>query len=294
MKEEQINLKEMEGRCEEKPILYDLCEAVRNLNKVEGFEPKNYLRKEETEEGVKFYLDTKFRILWYRLKYPEGKVFKIPKVLNKEYATFEVRVYAHKDDAFENFLANGFASRYKDESKEFGLNFVEGAETAALGRALKDAGFGTQFCDVALPNDTAKVDADVQIVLDAEAYSVLDPDNEGFPEGVEIPTDDSGQEKFLSGESKDHAPVNTTKSTAISKSVEKKPVELNKNMSIKELVKLMSVEYAKTVVVDYGYDTGKTLGELAVKKPKSIEFHAARAQNNLIKAGAIVLLEASK
>lgn len=118
----------------ETPILYDLSEAVQQLNRVEGFEPKDYLRKEETEEGVSFYLDTKYRILWYRLMYPHGKVFKIPKVLNRDYATFEVRIYADINDPLENFLANGFASRYKDESNEqFGMNFVETAETAALG-----------------------------------------------------------------------------------------------------------------------------------------------------------------
>ena len=120
----------------EKPILYDLSKAVQQLNRVEGFEPKDYLRKEETDEGVSFYLDTKYRILWYRLMYPHGKVYKIPKVLNKDYATFEVRIYADINDPVENFLANGFASRYKDESNDqFGMNFVESAETAALGRA---------------------------------------------------------------------------------------------------------------------------------------------------------------
>lgn len=271
---------------EEKPILYDMSEAVRNLNKVEGFEPKDYLRKEESEEGISFYLDTKYRILWYRLKYPEGKVYKIPKVLNKEYATFEVRVYAHRDDVFDNFLANGFASRYKDETKDFGLNFVESAETAALGRALKDAGFGTQFCDVALPNDASKVDAGVQIILDAESYGVIDPDDESLPEGIETPIAVSPQ---------DETAAEKEKPVAAERTMEKeKPVELNKNMSVEELVKQMSVEYAKTIVVDYGYDAGRTLGELAVKKPQSIEFHAKRDQNNLVKAGAIVLLEASE
>ena len=117
-----------------KKMMYETNDAVRELNKVEGFEPKEYLRKEVTEDGVSFYLDTKYRLLWFRLKYDNGKIVKIPKALNKEYATFEVRTYADKNDAEENFLANGFASRYKDDANEkFGLNFVESAETAALG-----------------------------------------------------------------------------------------------------------------------------------------------------------------
>ena len=71
-----------------KSMLYETNDAVRALNKVEGFEPKDYLRKEVSEEGVSFYLDTKYRLLWFRLKYDNGKIVKIPKALNKEYATF--------------------------------------------------------------------------------------------------------------------------------------------------------------------------------------------------------------
>ena len=36
----------------ENVMMYDLNDAVRSLNKVEGFEPKNYLRKEKNDEGV--------------------------------------------------------------------------------------------------------------------------------------------------------------------------------------------------------------------------------------------------
>lgn len=284
----------------ETPILYDLSEAVQQLNRVEGFEPKEYLRKEETEDGVSFYLDTKYRILWYRLMYPRGKVFKIPKVLNKDYATFEVRIYADINDPIDNFLANGFASRYKDESNEqFGLNFVETAETAALGRALKDAGFGTQFCDVALPNDASKVDAGVQLALEPDN---AERDGECIPEGIEI----SAAKKDSAGVAAEEgipetapepktAPEPESSSAPKEASAEEaKPEKLTKDMPVDELIKKMSIEYAKTVVVDSGYDIGKTIGELAEKKPKSIEYHAARDYNNLVKAAATVLLNAAK
>lgn len=276
-------------------ILYDLSEAVKHLNHVVGFEPKNYLRKEEKTEGASYHLDAKYRILWYRLMYPRGKVFKIPKVLNKEYATFEVRVYKDINDPIDNFLANGFASRYKDESNEqFGLNFVETAETAALGRALKDAGFGTQFCDVALPNDSGKVDAGVQIALDPDADGAADAVSEGFPEGIETPMmKDSGAEDAAAAEEPTEKPKAVSEPKTESKP-EPKAEQLTKDMPVDELVKKMSVEYAKTVVVDTGYDIGKTIGELAEKKPKSIEFHAARDSNNLVKAAATVLLRAAK
>lgn len=262
-------------------MLYDINEAVKNLNKVEGFEPKKYLREETTEEGKSFYLDTKFRLLWYRLKYPEGKLIKIPKALNKEYATFEVRVYSHKEDHPDNFLANGFASRYKDDGNEkFGLNFVESAETAALGRALKDAGFGTQFCDIALPNDQTVVDAGINISFDLGNEEMPNPDDDGIPSAEENAKENSEE-----------------KSTSAKKTPEpekKEELVLSKDMPIDVLLEKMTLDYAKSITVNYGYDTGKTLGWLAVEKPRSIEYHANASKDNLVKAGAMFLLRQAK
>lgn len=271
-----------------KSMLYETNDAVRALNKVEGFEPKDYLRKEVSEEGVSFYLDTKYRLLWFRLKYDNGKIVKIPKALNKEYATFEVRIYADKNDAEDNFLANGFASRYKDDSNEkFGLNFVESAETAALGRALKDAGFGTQFCDIALPNDQTIVDAGVHISFDL-AGDEITPVGEESGSGVE---ENDTSVPAVSNSGTGTANVsNETKPKAEPEPV----VELNKDMTVEELLGKMTVDFAKAIVVDYGIDKGKTLGRLAAERPQGVQYHASQAKNNLIRAGAIYLLEQAK
>ena len=272
----------------ENGMLYDISEAVRTLNKVEGFEPKDYLRKEETEDGVSYYLDTKYRLLWFRMKYPEGKLVKIPKALNKEFATFEVRVYTDKNDAENNFLANGFASRYKDDGNEkFGLNFVESAETAALGRALKDAGFGTQFCDIALPNDQTIVDAGVHISFDL-AGDEITPVGEENASGTE--------ENDTATSATGNSGTGTTNMTNEAKTkAEPEPVvELTKDMSVEELLEKMTLDFAKSIVVDYGYDRGKTLGKLAADRPQGVQYHASQAKNNLVKAGAMYLLEQAK
>lgn len=274
----------------ENGMLYDISEAVRTLNKVEGFEPKDYLRKEVTEDGISFYLDTKYRLLWFRMKYPEGKLVKIPKALNKEYATFEVRVYTDKNDAEDNFLANGFASRYKDDGNEkFGLNFVESAETAALGRALKDAGFGTQFCDIALPNDQTVVDAGVHISFDLGNDGITTPieENEAGPAVNGTAPSNSNEDATAN----DSTTVTANSETEV---VEEK-VELNKDMPIEELLKRMTVDYAKSIVVEVGYDKGKTLGSIMQTKPKSIVFHSTyEKNNNLVRAGALFLIEQAK
>lgn len=267
-------------------MMYDANEAVRKLNTVEGFEPKHYLREEHGEEGISFYLDTKYRLLWFRLKYPTGKIIKIPKMLAKDYATFEVRIYADVHDAPDNFLANGFASRYRDdENKVFGLNFVESAETAALGRALKDAGFGTQFCDIALPNDAQIVDAGVDLTLDQ--------DEDGVPTGIEENTAEREQESVGSEMTETVTSVKRAAAPKVEKK-EKKLAQLTADMPVSELQKHMTLEFAKIVKIQSGWDTGKTLGELAISKPKSVEFHASRGENNLVKVAAQFLLNEAK
>ena len=128
--------------------MYDEVEEIRNLNKVEGFDPRRYMRiiGQEGQAG-KYYLDVAFRKLWFRLKYPEGKIVKKILKLTDQVAIVEARVYLHRNDSEENFIANALAQKYRIEDGQFGNKFVELAETAAVGRALSDAGFGLQFAD---------------------------------------------------------------------------------------------------------------------------------------------------
>lgn len=128
--------------------MYDEVEEIRNLNRVDGFDPRRYMRiiGQEGQAG-KYYLDVAFRKLWFRLKYPEGKIVKKILKLTDQVAIVEARVYLHRNDAEENFIANALAQKYRTEDGQFGNKFVELAETAAVGRALSDAGFGLQFAD---------------------------------------------------------------------------------------------------------------------------------------------------
>ena len=57
----------------------------------------------------------------------------------------------------------------------------------------------------------------------------------------------------------------------------------------------MTIDYAKSIVVEIGYDKGKTLGDIMQTKPKSIVFHSTyEKNNNLVRAGALFLLEQAK
>lgn len=128
--------------------MYEEVKEVKNLNGVEGFDPRKYMRIIQEEGGkVTYYLDVAFRKLWFRLKYPEGKVVKKILKLTDQVAIVEAKVYLNRSDAQENFVSNAFAQKFYSAEDSFGSKYVELAETAAVGRALTDAGFGLQFSD---------------------------------------------------------------------------------------------------------------------------------------------------
>ena len=128
--------------------MYDEVAEIRNLNRVEGFDPRKYMRLIQNEgQAGKYYLDVAYRKLWFRLRYPEGKIVKKILKLTEQVAIVEARVYLNRNDHEDNFISNALAQKYMTADGQFGNKFVELAETAAVGRALSDAGFGLQFAD---------------------------------------------------------------------------------------------------------------------------------------------------
>ena len=128
--------------------MYDSVTAIHELNSIAGFDPRNYMRMiGEGKDNARYYLDVAFRKLWFRLKYPEGKISKRLLKLTEDMAVVEARVYLNYKDNEEDYVANAFSHKFRGEDAQFGAKFVEFAETAAIGRALADAGFGLQFAD---------------------------------------------------------------------------------------------------------------------------------------------------
>ena len=85
--------------------------------------------------------------MWFRLCNPTGKIVKKIRTFDGNLAVVEARVYLDRNDAPDNFVSNAFAQRFNDPNNpEYGTRYLETAETAAVGRALADAGYGLQFC----------------------------------------------------------------------------------------------------------------------------------------------------
>ena len=128
----------MDGMTMNNACMYDEVEEIRNLNRVEGFDPRRYMRLIQKEgQAGKYYLDVAYR----------KKIVKKILKLTEQVAIVEARVYLNRNDDEDNFISNALAQKYMTADDQFGNKFVELAETAAVGRALSDAGFGLQFAD---------------------------------------------------------------------------------------------------------------------------------------------------
>ena len=145
-----------------KELLYKKSEAVAALNRVDGFHPMELARKigEEGQEE-QLYLDVKYRKLWFRLVNPAGKIISRIITFTENMAVVEARIYLDKCDQEDNYVANSFSQKFRSDDPKFGDKFLEMAATAAVGRALSDAGYGVQFADVGEENDPAQVDAGI-------------------------------------------------------------------------------------------------------------------------------------
>lgn len=111
------------------------------------FEPSRYLiklpRRARQADGSwattdTDYLEVKWRLLWLRTEHPEATVETDLISHVAETALFRARV---------GIPESGSATGWGHESAaDFG-DYVEKAETKALGRALAALGYGTQFCE---------------------------------------------------------------------------------------------------------------------------------------------------
>lgn len=115
-----------------------------NIHHVDGFDPFALAKEGTNENGEKYlYLPVIAQIAWFRFEFPNGKLPVAIRQEGEEYIA-EARVYMDYQDADENYLAKATASRRPDPDRPK-MSAREWAQTAALGVALRNAGYGLQF-----------------------------------------------------------------------------------------------------------------------------------------------------
>lgn len=102
-----------------------------------AFDPKPYMIR---LQGNKEYLPVAARLIWFREEHPFWSISTTMNTLDleKQLAIFHATISDDKG----NIIAQGTKA---ESAKGFG-EYIEKAETGAVGRALAMAGFGTQHC----------------------------------------------------------------------------------------------------------------------------------------------------
>jgi len=98
-----------------------------------AFDPGRYL----TKVGSADYLEVKWRLVWLRELHPDAVIDTELVSHHDQTAVFKATVSLHQGGS-----ATGYGSESYDDFREY----IEKAETKAIGRALAALGFGTQFC----------------------------------------------------------------------------------------------------------------------------------------------------
>lgn len=257
---------------------------IPTINAVDNFNPADFTRQLPNEDGtMSLYLDVKYRLLWFRLHRPNGKIDSEIIHVDDKSAVVCCKLYADRGDALDQYVAKSSAQRFVTQER-FGDRYLETAETAAMGRVLAAAGYGTQFCGAADMFGDIMVDAPVDLGAVEEDCS----EEPGVASQVKHETKQTGTAQTAATVSMPQpAPATAPAPAAAPKKQE--PVTLE------DYLNSMTLEEAKNVRIDVGYYKGNTLGELALRKPSDLEWYVKNysGRNLALKAGAILLVDAA-
>ena len=273
--------------------MYNTVPVISELNRVKGFDPTRFLRK--TKDGPK--LDLKVKKLWFRMKYPNGRIKLSALKITDQLAIIEARVYFDKHDA--NYVSSFTAQTYKDSSP--GGLYVELAQHHAEDEALSSAGFGIQFAPVntestpngsgALTVATPETKAEEKVELKPvakvnEETAKPQPEVASTTQAVETPTAPPVAEA--------PAPVVEAPAQEVTEIREEDTsLSYNKDMSVEEICAIMTNEEAKNYIAPVGSCKGWTLGQVAERRKMSLKWYVNgyTGDDNILRAAATIVLK---
>ena len=110
------------------------------------FDPTPFIRQLRGRGGGADYLDVKWRLLWLRKEHPDAEIVTELVQHDPQMAIFKATV---------TVPTGGKATGYGSETASDFPDFIEKAETKAIGRALNALGYGAQFGEFQRPDDPA-------------------------------------------------------------------------------------------------------------------------------------------
>lgn len=283
--------------------MYETIPVVSELNRVPGFDPLKFLRK--TKDG--WNLDLKIKKLWFRLKYPNGRIKLSTLKITDQLAIIEARVYLDKNDLNP---VSSFTSHKENKSTPGGL-YIESAQHSAIDEALSAAGFGIQFIPAKDENNNSlpiqettapqnltepKVEKNKPSMENAPKSSKIIVDNSDFEEIVEAdetitPVAEKNIASAIAFESIEDESISNVQNTEVSEVTETSNT-YTKDMDVDKICSLMSIEDAKNIIVPAGTCKGWTLSQVAERRPVSLKWYLTgyNGDDNILRAGAKILL----
>lgn len=306
----------------ETKTMYHAVPVVSELNRVKGFDPTRFLRK--TKDGPK--LDLNVKKLWFRLKYPNGRIKLSALKITDQLAIIEARVFFDKNDTQP---VSSFTAQTNNQTTPGGL-YIEMAQHNAIDEALSSAGFGIQFVpanesrrplvsESEIPKveekpivevPTVKVEAPIEKKVEPE--QVVEPIVE---ETVEPPVVQAIVEEPITevpaapiAEMVESAPVEEAPAPMETKSEpevvapvnevteiqeDENNLSYNKSMSVEEICALMTEEEARNYVVPVGTCKNWTMDQVASRRPVSLKYYLSPAytgDDNILRAAATIML----
>ena len=231
---------------------------LSTINAVEGFNPEDYavdytdLNTKETRKRLPVIA----QIAWFRLKYPLGKIALKTEQKGGLFIAY-ARIHPDYRDPVDAFLSEATASRTKSEDMP-SVAPREWAQTAAIGIALRNAGFGLQFS------------------MAGESFSANAPDEFALDVG-------SGAVTFAN--ESDGAETDTASATTVSPAT---PVEAPP----KELTAEEKFQLACKVPCTLKKYEGRTLGDLMLLDRNFLVYIATKYEGNeKLKEAAKIICE---
>lgn len=285
--------------------MYESIPVVSELNKVQGFDPLKFLRR--TSKGER-KLDLKYKKLWFRLKYPNGRIKLSALKITDQLAIIEARVYFDKNDTQpkSSFIAQ------RDASSTPGGLYIESAQHAAIDQALSDAGFGVQFTSTA-PNDSGETAAQVvkkQPVV-AEAVTVTEETTAKAETVAEVVTETVAAEETaqVQPEVVAEVPAEETVDATVTAVVETEEESEGEEVEdeapavgsatpaytsetpVEEICSMMTYEEASNVIVPTGTCKDWTLAQVADRRPASLKWYinGYTGNDNILRAAATIM-----
>lgn len=307
----------------ETKTMYHAVPVVSELNRVKGFDPTRFLRK--TKDGPK--LDLNVKKLWFRLKYPNGRIKLSALKITDQLAIIEARVFFDKNDTQP---VSSFTAQTNNQTTPGGL-YIEMAQHNAIDEALSSAGFGIQFVPAnesrrPLVSESEIPKVEEKLIVEVPTVKVEVPiDKKVEPEQVVEPIVEETVEPPVV-QAIVEEPITEVPAAPIAKMVESAPVEeapapvetkpepavvapvnevteiqedennltYNKSMSVEEICALMTEEEARNYVVPVGTCKNWTMDQVASRRPVSLKYYLSPAytgDDNILRAAATIMLK---